>query len=106
MIPRRNQSSITLPRHRLRRVAMNFRTGSWRAARCSSWVTRDGQRAAEHLDAVAQTGDSGSFGSVGSADSVVSNRQVQVLALGIDANFRHRRLCVFGRVREGLGDAC
>jgi len=71
----------------------------------NSGLTRDGQPAAERLNAVMETGEAGSPGGIGSTDSVVSNRQMHVVALDIDANVNRRSLGVFGRVRQGFGNA-
>ena len=63
----------------------------------SSWVTRDRPGAAERLYPVAEAGDSGSFGRIGSADPVITDRQMQVLALDMGANFHHRRARIWLR---------
>ena len=69
-----------------------------------SRVTRDRQGAAERLDAVDETEESRSLGGVGTADSVVSNREMQIGTLGVDAHLNFSRSRVFGRVRKGFGD--
>jgi hypothetical protein len=51
-----------------------------------------------------EAGEPRSSGGVGSADSVVSNREVQVGAVEFDVHSYLGRLCVFGRVGEGFGD--
>ena len=67
-------------------------------------MTRDHQDAAERLNAVDETEESRSLGGVGTADSVVSNREMQIGTLGVDAHLDVSRSRVFGRVRKGFGD--
>src|ERR1700737_188065 len=51
-----------------------------------SGVTRDLQCAAKRLDAVHQAGESGTFAHVGSPDSIVSNRKMEVGIVGFAAH--------------------
>ena len=67
-------------------------------------LTEDPRRAAACLDAVDQADEPGPFGCVGSTDSIVSNRQMQVLTADLGGHIYLGGLCVFRRVGEGFGD--
>src|SRR5258707_7760268 len=61
-------------------------------------------RAAERLDAVNEAGESRSFTDIGSPDSVILNREMEIGVVGIDAHVDLGRLCVLGGVGEGFGN--
>ena len=66
--------------------------------------TRDRHRAAECLHPLGQADGAGPLSGVGSPDAVVSNREVEIGALGFDAYLHHGGSGVFGDVGQCFGD--